>query len=62
MPFINLEPEEEGKEEMTPKLKVGFKERHRKSLNEALLATPLPTKKIRSEAHREEPVPDIFTV
>ena len=35
--FINLEPEEEETaEEMALRLKVGFKERHRKHLNKAL--------------------------
>ena len=60
VPFINIEPEEEeDAKEMTPNQRVGFKERQRKRLSEALPATPPPTKKSRLEATREEPVPDV---
>ena len=60
MPFINLDPEEEEiVEEMTPNLRVGFKERQRKRLSEAPLATPPPTKKSRSKAPHEESDPDV---
>ena len=60
VPFINIElEEEEDAKEMTPNLRVGFKERQRKSLSEALPATPPPTKKSRLEATRKESVPDV---
>lgn len=59
MPFINLELEEEKKaEDMTPNLRVGFKERQCKRLSEALSATPLLAKKSHPEAPREEPTLD----
>lgn len=62
MPFIDLEPEEEKKaEDMTPNLRVGFKERQCKRHSEALLATPLPTKKSHPEAPHEEPTLDFPT-
>lgn len=62
MPFIDLEPEEEKKtEDMTPNLRVGFKERQCKRLSEALSATPLPAKKSHPEAPREEPTLDFPT-
>ncbi|RVW67428.1 hypothetical protein CK203_065377, partial [Vitis vinifera] len=51
MPFIDLEPGKEKKaEDMTPNLRVGFKERQCKCLSEALSATPLPAKKSHPEA------------
>lgn len=55
VPFIDLKPEkEEATKEMAPNLRVDFKERHRKRLLNALLATPPPTKKSLLEAPREE--------
>lgn len=55
IPFIDLEPEEEKKaEDMTPNLRVGFKERQCKRLSEALSATPLPAKKSHPKAPHEE--------
>lgn len=39
---------------MASNLRVGFKEKHRKRLFEALLAAPPPAKKIHSEASRDE--------
>lgn len=54
MPYINLEPEGEEEEDMASRLKVGFKERHRKCLSEALPTTPLPAKKSHPKAPREE--------
>ena len=46
---------------MALNLRVGFKERHRKRLFEALLYAPLPDKKIYPEAFREEPISDAPT-
>lgn len=47
VPFIDLELEKEEKvKDMAPKLKVGFKERHRKHLSEAFPVAPSPTKKV----------------
>lgn len=47
VPFIDLELEkEEEVKDMTPKLKAGFKERHRKHLSEALPVAPPPAKKV----------------
>lgn len=58
VPFIDLKPEkEEAIKEMAPNLKVDFKERHRKRLVDALLATPPPAKKSLLEAPREEQAP-----
>ncbi|RVX18164.1 hypothetical protein CK203_003920 [Vitis vinifera] len=54
VPYINLEPEGEEEEDMASRLKVGFKERHRKCLSEALPTTPLPAKKSHPKAPREE--------
>lgn len=51
MPFIELELEkEEEVKDMAPKLKAGFKERHRKHLSEALPVAPPPTKKVYPKA------------
>lgn len=56
MPFIDLEPKrEEEVEDMAPKLKVDFKERHRKHLNEALPPASSSVKKVYPEASRQEP-------
>lgn len=56
MPFIDLEPkEEEEVEDMAHKLKVDFRERHRKHLNEALLPASSLAKKVYPEAFRQEP-------
>lgn len=63
MPFINLEPKkEEEAEEMAPKLKIDFKERHRKRFNKAFLVAPPSAKKSYPEAPREEPVLDASVV
>lgn len=51
VPFIDLELEkEEEVKDMAPKLKVGFKERHRKHLSEALPVAHPPTKKVYPKA------------
>lgn len=56
VPFIDLEPkEEEEVEDMAPKLKVDFKERHRKHLIEALHPASSPAKKVYPDASRQEP-------
>lgn len=47
MPFIDLELEKkEEVKDMAPKLKAGFKERHRKHLSEALPIASSPAKKV----------------
>ena len=63
MPFINLElEEEETAKNMAFRLKVGFKERHRKRFNEALPVVPPPAKKSYPEAPHEEPIPNTLVV
>lgn len=61
VPCIILEPEGEEKEEetqMTLNLRVDFRERQRKCLSKALLATPPPAKNTRPEVSSEELVLD----
>ncbi|RVW28615.1 hypothetical protein CK203_100882 [Vitis vinifera] len=56
VPFINLDPEREEKEEIALRLAANFKERHHKHLSEALPAAALPTMtKSSPEAPHEEP-------
>lgn len=52
--YINLKPEGGEEKKISPRLKVGFKERHRKCLSEALPTAPLLAKRSRSEAFCEE--------
>lgn len=60
VPCISLEPKEEKEEtQMTPKLRVGFKEKQRKHLSEALSVIPRPAKKSCLEDPHEEPVSGI---
>lgn len=56
VPCINLKPEEEKEAQMAHNLRVGFKERQRKRVSEALPTTPPPAKKSRPEAHCKKPV------
>lgn len=59
---IILEPEEEEEEEeMAPNLSTRFKERHHKSISEALPIAPPPAKKICLEASHEESVSNSST-
>lgn len=55
---IILESEEEEDEEMTLNLRVGFKERQRMRLSEALSTAPSPTKRTHPEVSHEEPILD----
>lgn len=56
VPCISLELKEEEEAQMAPNPRTDFKERQRKHLSEALLATPPPAKQSRLKALREEPI------